>query len=104
MIRLLILLALLNPPLAAEDRDYSIAKRQESYSCLSCHSLRIIHSQRLSKQAWIRELNKMESWGALIQEREALLDYLSDQFGVNTPPSPPPLSQDGTTTTKPAKK
>ena len=93
---ILILLVLLNAPQVAGGRDFSKAKQQETDSCLPCHSLRIVHSQRLSKETWIRELDKMERWGAIIQERDALLNYLSEAFGTENPPAPPPLSQDGT--------
>ncbi|MEW5979924.1 MAG: hypothetical protein AB1898_29360 [Acidobacteriota bacterium] len=67
----------------------------ESTSCLACHSLRIIHSQRLSVSAWQRELDKMERWGAVISDREGLLAYLIENFGEDRSPVPPQLTRDG---------
>jgi mono/diheme cytochrome c family protein len=69
--------------------------KQEARNCLACHSLRIVHSQRLSKAAWNRELDKMAGWGAKIEDREALLDYLVTNFGEDKPTAAPVLTQDG---------
>jgi hypothetical protein len=40
--------------------------------------------QRLSKEAWTKEVDKMIKWGALVQtgDREAFIDYLSTNFPV----------------------
>ena len=96
MAHILILLALLHASQAADVHDFSKAKEQEANACLPCHSLRIVHSKRLSKETWIRELDKMERWGATIEDREALLNYLSEVYGTQNAPAPPPLSEDGT--------
>ena len=56
---------------AAVDRG----QKEEGRSCIPCHSLRLIHSQRLSKAAWNKELDKMAGWGTVITDREALLEY-----------------------------
>jgi len=52
-------------------------------ACLSCHEARIIVQQRLSKAAWTKEMDKMTKWGAEVdpQDREALIDYFSENFG-----------------------
>lgn len=56
-------------------------------ACLSCHEARIIVQQRLSKAAWTREMDKMVSWGAEVdlQDRDALIDYFSANFGPDQP-------------------
>jgi hypothetical protein len=56
-------------------------------ACTECHEARIIVQQRLSKAAWTKEVDKMTNWGALVdpQDRDALIDYLSTNFGVDKP-------------------
>ena len=56
-------------------------------ACTECHEARIIVQQRLSKAAWTKEVDKMTKWGALVdpQDRDALIDYLSSNFGVDKP-------------------
>jgi len=51
--------------------------------CLACHGRELIVGQRLSRDAWGRELDKMTGWGAVLDapERSVLLDYLSAHFG-----------------------
>ena len=57
-------------------------------ACTECHETRIILQQRLSKAAWTKEVDKMTKWGALVdaQDRDALIDYLSSNFGVEKAP------------------
>src|SRR5215831_10708732 len=66
---------------AALDRG----QKEEQRQCLACHSLRIIHSQRLSRAAWNRELDKMAGWGTKYTERDALLEYLVANYGDDKP-------------------
>ena len=58
-------------------------------ACTECHDARIILQQRLSKAAWTKEVDKMTKWGALVdpQDHDALIDYLSANFGVDKPES-----------------
>ena len=57
-------------------------------ACTECHEARIILQQRLSKAAWTKEVDKMSKWGALVdaRDRDALIDYLSANFGPDQPP------------------
>ena len=57
-------------------------------ACTECHEARIVVQQRLSKAAWTKEVDKMTKWGALVepQDRDALIDYLSANFGVDKAP------------------
>jgi mono/diheme cytochrome c family protein len=80
---------------AADQATLDRGQKEEARSCLPCHSLRIIHSQRLSRGTWNRELDKMIGWGAKIGDREALLEYLVANFGDDKTPPPPVMSQDG---------
>jgi len=62
-------------------------RREETRACLPCHGLRIIDVQRLPRGAWEKELDKMERWGAVIKDRNALLDYLVANFNERVPPA-----------------
>ena len=72
-------------------------KQEEQRACVPCHSLRLVESQRLSAAAWGKELDKMERWGAVIKDRQALLDYLSQEYPATKPALRPERSGDGTT-------
>ncbi len=56
-------------------------------ACTGCHEARIIVQQRLSKAAWIKEVDKMTKWGAEVdpKDRDALIDYLSTNFNPDQP-------------------
>lgn len=60
-------------------------------SCQECHEARIILQQRLTKAAWTKEVDKMTKWGALVDpsDRDALIEYLSSNFGPDRPPYEP---------------
>ena len=51
-------------------------------ACLTCHDEGMMVQQHLTRAQWERELNKMTGWGAPLkpEDREAILQYLSDQF------------------------
>jgi mono/diheme cytochrome c family protein len=81
--------------LAADLAQLARGEKEEARNCVSCHSVRLVHIQRLSKAAWNRELDKMAGWGARIEDREALVDYLLTNYGDDKPAPPPVLTQDG---------
>ncbi|MBI3050074.1 MAG: hypothetical protein HYY76_17380 [Acidobacteria bacterium] len=56
--------------------------------CLGCHGPGLITGQRLSRDGWSRELDKMAGWGASIDaaDRPVLLEYLTSNFGPESPP------------------
>ncbi len=62
--------------------------------CTECHDSRMIVQQRLSKAAWTKEVDKMTKWGATVdaKDRDALIDYLSTNFGVDKAPYQPERS------------
>ena len=62
-------------------------RRRPPRACLECHEARIILQQRLSKAAWTKEVDKMTKWGAVVDpaDRDALIDYLSTNFGPDKP-------------------
>ena len=66
-------------------------------SCLACHGTALITQQRLSREAWSRELDKMVSWGAVVpaDQRSGLLTYLASHFGDEPVPERDLQSSDG---------
>lgn len=88
----LIALLMVAPALAV---DMEAAKKEEQRECIACHGLRFIHTQRLSKAAWQKELDKMAGWGAEMKDKQLLLDYLSTEYGDTKPIPAPAMSADG---------
>ena len=64
-------------------------------ACTLCHDARIIVQQRLTKEQWAKEVDKMVKWGALLNssERDGLVDYLSGNFTPEKPAYVPPRSR-----------
>ena len=60
-------------------------------ACTECHSSRIILQQRLGKGAWVKEVDKMIKWGALVEasDHDKFVDYLSTNFPADKSPEPP---------------
>jgi hypothetical protein len=56
-------------------------------ACTECHDSRIIVQQRLAKAAWVKEVDKMIKWGALVEaaDKESLSEYLSVNFSPDKP-------------------
>ena len=81
--------------LAADQATIEKGQNQEKRVCLPCHSLRIIHSNRLSRAAWNKELDKMAGWGDKYTDRDAILEYLVATYGDDKPVAPPEMSTDG---------
>jgi hypothetical protein len=75
--------------------EMSNGEAEARRACLPCHSIRIVAVQRLPRATWDREISKMENWGALIRNRQLLLDWLTETFGENAPAPPPLVSRDG---------
>ena len=80
---------------AADQATLDRGQKEEHTSCLPCHSLHLIHSQRLSRATWNKELDKMAGWGIKYQDRAALLEYLVANYGDDKPLVPAGLSLDG---------
>jgi mono/diheme cytochrome c family protein len=70
-------------------------KKAEKTACVACHSLRLIHSQRLSSAAWTKEVGKMMGWGAVVQDKQALIDYLASAYSNLKPVPTPDMSLNG---------
>lgn len=65
--------------------------------CTACHGPELIAQQRLSRDGWSREIDKMAGWGAGVPpgDRDVLLNYLASFFGVES--IEPPESTTGAT-------
>lgn len=81
--------------MAADTATLERGQKEEAKVCLPCHSLRLIHSQRLPRATWNKELDKMAGWGTKYTERDALLEYLVANYGDDKPLVPAGLSADG---------
>ncbi|MGH9253649.1 MAG: c-type cytochrome [Vicinamibacterales bacterium] len=57
----------------------------------------LIVQQRLSRDGWSREIDKMVGWGAVVAgvEREGLLSYLTTHFGASPSPLPGEVVESG---------
>ena len=57
--------------------------------CVTCHEADVIVAQRLSRQGWTREVEKMIRWGAVVSdaEKEILIDYFAARFKPGSGPS-----------------
>jgi hypothetical protein len=73
---------------------------EENRACIECHSLRLVHSQRLSREAWGKEIDKMVGWGAPVRERQTLLDYLAREFNSDKAANPVTMTEDTSSATK----
>lgn len=80
---------------AADQATLDRGKAEEQRSCVACHSLRIIQTQRLSRTQWGKELEKMAGWGTAVKDRDALLEYLAANYGDDKPAARPVMSLDG---------
>jgi hypothetical protein len=91
--RIILIALLMAAPVFGADMD--AAKKEEQRECVACHGLRFIHTQRLSKAAWQKELDKMAGWGAEMKDKQLLLDYLSTEYGDSKPIPAAAMSADG---------
>ena len=80
----------------ADQATLDRGRKEEARACIACHSMRLTHSQRLSRATWNKEVTKMTGWGAKVTDRDALVEYLVANFGDDKPAAPPAMSGDGT--------
>lgn len=66
-------------------------RREVLRACTSCHTLAVIAAQQLSREEWSVELRKMMKMGAKVRNREAVLDFLTSQYGEPKPTTPDDL-------------
>jgi cytochrome c5 len=53
-------------------------------ACLMCHDADLVESQRLTRAGWVRTVDKMIRWGAIVADadKEGLVDYLTARYPV----------------------
>ena len=93
----MVVLGLAGTLLAADPAVIEKGQKEEQRTCVACHSLRIIHTNRLSRAGWNKELDKMAGWGTRYSDRDAILEYLVANYGDDKPVAPPEMSSDGRT-------
>ncbi len=61
----------------------ALGKQIFEAQCLVCHEADLTEGQRLTRQGWTREVEKMVRWGAKVTDAEKgpLVDYLSKHYG-----------------------
>jgi hypothetical protein len=67
------------------DLNAVAGKKAEATYCIACHSTRLIDSQRLSAAAWTKEVDKMVGWGAVVPDKQMLLDFLAAEYSSSKP-------------------
>lgn len=69
------------PTPAPEAAALARGKAMFEAKCLKCHGDDLVTQQRLSKQGWTREVEKMVRWGAEVsdEEKPVLVEYLLSQ-------------------------
>lgn len=80
---------------SAQQETVQPGRRLEQSSCTPCHSTRLVDSQRLSASTWAKEVDKMIGWGAVVPERQALIDYLAAQYSDSKAVPAPASSANG---------
>jgi cytochrome c553 len=79
-------LSALYAPTPAASHLVATAGSEATYkrACLTCHEDDLIESQRLTRAGWVREVEKMVRWGAVVadSEKDALIDYLAARYAV----------------------
>ena len=100
LLTLVIFVVILTPAFWAQSKSPASSlpagpmQAKANTACLECHDAPIIEQQRLSKAAWTKEVDKMVKWGALVDaaDRDALIEYLSVNFGTDKAPYVPARS------------
>jgi mono/diheme cytochrome c family protein len=80
---------------AAPGTTEAQAEQQLILTCGACHSLEYVRQQRLSTGQWTATLNKMRSWGAVLEASEVgpLAEALAARYGSGGPPLEPRLDE-----------
>ena len=80
-----LILALMFPAIAPAQANMTQKLEQ---SCLgACHGANLIAQQRLDRNGWTREMDKMIRWGAVVaaEDKEPLINYLTNLFNSSRP-------------------
>ena len=71
---------------ASSAQNPNMAERMASCTA-SCHGPSLIAQQRLDRNAWSREIDKMIGWGAVVPaaEKDVFINYLAASFNSSRP-------------------
>jgi cytochrome c5 len=71
-------------PQPAASHIVATAGHEATYkrACLTCHDDDLVESQRLTRAGWVRTIDKMIRWGAVVADadKEGLIDYLAARY------------------------
>jgi cytochrome c5 len=71
-------------PQPAASHIVATAQHEATYkrACLTCHDADLVESQRLTRAGWVRSVDKMIRWGAVVADadKEGLIDYLAARY------------------------
>ena len=81
MKQVIVLAAVSAVVLSARSGKVASPEAQLKRSCTRCHGLNVIQAQRLSREEWDRELDKMIAMGAKIGDRKEMVEYLAKKYG-----------------------
>ena len=72
------------PAASAVSSDSGAANATFDRACRACHADDLISQQRLTREGWGREVDKMIRWGARVtpEERSPLVEFLASRWGV----------------------
>ena len=60
------------------------AQHEATYkrACLTCHEADLVDAQRLTRAGWVRTVDKMIRWGAVVADgdKEGLIEYLAARY------------------------
>ena len=85
--RYFVFVLLMAAGVAFSQTPVDMAKKMEATCTGYCHGPSLIAQQRLDRNGWTREVDKMIRWGADVPaaEKEALIDYLTRTFNTSRP-------------------
>jgi cytochrome c5 len=73
-------------PRPAASHIVATAQHEATYkrACLTCHEADLVEAQRLTRAGWVRTVDKMIRWGAVVGEsdKDGLIDYLAARYPV----------------------
>ena len=72
------------PPASAASIDAGVAHPTFERACRACHADDLVVQQRLTREGWGREVDKMIRWGARVspEERGPLVEFLATRWGL----------------------
>ena len=72
-----------NEIISNSDKSTERGKEIFENQCTLCHETDLTTQQRLGRPGWMREIDKMIRWGAVVSDadKEPLIDYLVKNYG-----------------------